>query len=183
MKEKSSEKSGAYKRVILTTLITVVVSFLAYMLFYNVIIIVLYMDVRAEDRDWSDLTYAVMIIFAIVFYFVYARRHIDSSGIGITGGSFDIKEAVTDFYHADGKTFMIVYGVLAVLYEVSCLIAALSGKVNILILVFSFLFPAADLIKVPVLRTAVAYAVAIMSVFAVVVYRKYKLHKYWAKGI
>lgn len=185
MTEKSipTNNNGSYKRVIISTLITVAISFAAYLLLYNVIIMALFMDVREEDRNWTRLAYAVIVLFALVFHFVYARSHIDSNGIGIVGGGFDVKEAVTEFYLADGKAFMIVYGVLAVLYEVFYIIAALSGKMNIVLLALSFLFPAADIIPIPVLRTVVAYTVTVISIFAVVALRKYKIQKYWEKGI
>ncbi len=178
----NTKKNGSYKRAILTTVLTLIASIVLYTLLYNFIIMILYMDVREEDRNWTDLSYAIIVIYALVFHFVYARRHINSSGIGITGGGFDIKEAVTEFYHADGKAFLMVYGVLAVVFEVSFIIAVSTGTPNNVFALLIYLFPAANFIRIPVIRSIFGYAVLVASVFAVVAFRRYKIQKYWEKG-
>ncbi len=115
------------------------------------------------------------LAFQIPFYFLYTVKESNYRKVK-SAQTFDIKEDFLDFVKGDGKTLMIVFGVLAVVMELSLLIG-IPPVSTALLMTFSFCYS----VTIPILRIVVAYALTVGTTLLTSVYRHYKEFEYWNK--
>ena len=119
------------------------------------------------------------LIYAFVFYKVHGHRR-DSSYFPQENKFSFIKEAVA-FWKEEMKYYLIVFGVLAAVCEISLFIRPLPitfiGKNNIVTFICMFFFPFYGTVNVPVLRSVLNIAWALCVVLICAVIKSYRGHR------
>ena len=166
--------------MIVGTLKAEIVAFGLYILAVIPINLFVYHEDYQSERDFTPVYFIMVFIYAIAFYLMYAKKNVenDEVGEGTSGEKFDLWADVIGYIRGDGKYLFIIYGVLAVVFEV-CYIFAGGQSFAAL---FAFNFPLAAAIPVPILRTAVSYILLMVLLLAAVEYARYKKYKYWHSG-
>lgn len=119
------------------------------------------------------------LIYAFVFYKVHGHRR-DSSYFPQEKKFSFIKEAVA-FWKEEMIYYLIVFGVLAAVCEISLFIRPLPitfiGKNNIVTFICMFVFPFYGTVNVPVLRSVLNIAWALCVVLICAVIKSYRGHR------
>lgn len=119
------------------------------------------------------------LIYAFVFYKVHGHRR-DSSYFPQENKFSFIKEAVA-FWKEEMIYYLIVFGVLAAVCEISLFIRPLPitfiGKNNIVTFICMFFFPFYGTVNVPVLRSVLNIAWALCVVLICAVIKSYRGHR------
>lgn len=119
------------------------------------------------------------LIYAFVFYKVHGHRR-DSSYFPQENKFSFIKEAVA-FWKEEMIYYLIVFGVLAAVCEISLFIRPLPitfiGKNNIVTFICMFFFPFYGTVNVPVLRSILNIAWALCVVLICAVIKSYRGHR------
>ena len=151
-------------------------SFVFYLLSSVFIQIVFYSDVPAgEKRDFTPVYVCMIFIYALANYFGYVRKNCETYEENMKD-TFSFKECLTDYIRDEGKYLFIIYGVLAVIFEICRHILPMPNIPGAALL---FLFPLAEIIRIPILDMIAAYIVTMVTVLAVSVYARYRVYKHW----
>lgn len=171
----SKENKNLISRVLLGTITTILIAFVIYIASSMFLALIFYSDSPAGTRDFTPIHLTMPVILGLAYYLAYLGKYSEELFVG-KDGEFSIKGALTDFVKADGKYLLILYGALAILCEI-----ALWFHIVPISTALYPCFSIASVIKIPILRVAVAYAVIMAVIFAATVIKHYRQHKYWAK--
>ena len=126
-------------------------------------------------RDFTIDYFIMLILYVLANYIVYIRKSVDGSKL-TTGEKFDLKSDIIAYVSSDeGKLLLIIYGILAVVFEALEIFAGYQSPSVLLI----FCFPIAAVIPVPVIRTIIAYIVTMALLLLATEYKRYRTYKYW----
>ena len=134
-------------------------SLVVYLVFFNLINALLYMDVPQEERNFALLYCAWAVIYAIVFYFVHIRKHSEKYVMMNQDAAFHWRSDLRAYMAGEGKQLLILYGVLAVIMEISMLAFPTRNPIGTVLLM---VFPMVGVIRIPILRCLFSWAVTVL---------------------
>ena len=123
----------------------------------------------------SVIVYAIMMIMYAVFLYrfhIYNRlstyaKHTDK---------LDLKKELIAYIHAEGKIIFIIYGIAAIVSELSALIMQNAPQNPIVFATMFCLGPWMSL-KIPVLRSVIAFTYSAAVICLLTILRSRKIHK------
>ena len=135
-----------------------------------------------EGDEKKDLRFLVAYLFmmaayAIFFYRFHEYYRLDT--YAEHGGKFDLKKELFAYIRADGKYLFIIYGICAVVTDISCVVMQYAPQNFVGLLTTFCLGPWANNIKIPVVCAVVCfvYASAVACVLALLRSRKIRLEE------
>lgn len=156
-------------------IISGLLSFGLYILSFIPINLFIYHEDYVSERDFTPIYFIMMMLYIIANYIVYIRKSTAESGVGKSESAFDIKADLLSYISGEGKYLFIIYGVLAVVFEMFYMIIGRSPITAALL----FFFPLSAVIPVPVIRTVVSYVVLMSLLMAATEFARYRKFKYW----
>ena len=120
---------------------------------------------------------ALLFIIYSIFFLLFYRRGIESTYYSHKDKFSIVNESKSFLQSTDGKANLIVYGILAIILELSLLIG--STNKNPISMVFLMFFPFATTIKVIVLRSIISFILTLITSLVAVSIRSYNNHKYY----
>ncbi len=118
----------------------------------------------------------MMFIYIIVNNLLYIKKECQESDLDVHAEKYDIKKDLINYINSDGKVLLIIYGLLAVISELSYLLG-----INFISTLLVFIFPLASVINIPIIRTIVSYIIMIAFLLLLTEYNRYKEYKTWNK--
>ena len=136
----------------------------------------------AGERDQTPYYIFLQVFYLLSFYLVHTRRQSKNEAKPLES-AFSPKENALSYLKGEGKYFLWIYAILAVVLEIVIMIGggyanaipALSPFTFICELIFPFIY----VIRVPVIRTIITYAIVAFSTVALYVFEHYRLFNYW----
>ena len=170
----SKETKKLLLRVVLGTVTTVLLAFVIYIASSLLLTLIFYHDTPAGERDFTPIHLTMPLIFGLAFYLSYLSKYSEESSN--PPNSFTVKRALAEFFRSDGKLLLVLYGILAIIFEI-----ALSFHVVPITTALYPCFSIASTLSIPILRTVIAYIITVAMIFAAAVIKHYRQYKHWAK--
>lgn len=135
-----------------------------------------------EGDDKKDLRFLAAYLFMMAAYAVFFYRFHEYNRLDTYAehtGKFDLKKELLAYIRADGKYLFIIYGICAVVTDISCVVLQYSPKNFVGLLTTFCLGPWPNNIKIPVVCAVVCfvYASAVACVLALLRSRKIRLEE------
>lgn len=171
----SKENKELSLRVLLGTLKTILLAVVIYAASSPLLVLIFYQDSPAGTRDFTPIHLIMPVIFALAYYLTYLGKYSEDLFVG-KDGEFSPKSALVDFFKADGKYLLILYGILGILCEIALWFHIVPISTSLYPC-----FSVASAVKIPILRIVAAYVVIMAMIFVTTVIKHYRQHRYWAK--
>ena len=127
-----------------------------------------------SERDMTPVYIIIFFIYLAVNYVVYIKKAVSREELDVRADKFDFAADLKKYVSGDGKYILAIYGVLAVIFEIS-LLANFMPVATALV----FMFPVGAIITVPVLRTVVSYVLLAAALLLVTEFERHRAFKYW----
>jgi len=176
MSEKKQNAQKKWKTLIWSVIKADILSLAFYLVFFNLINALLYMDVPQEERNFALLYCALAVIYAIVFYFVHIRKHSEEYVMMNQDAAFHWRSDLRAYMAGEGKQLLILYGVLAVIMEISMLAFPTRNPIGTVLLM---VFPMVGVIRIPILRCLLSWAVTVLFALLLTVWGHRRCFLYW----
>lgn len=175
----NKENHELIKKQIFGIIKSILLSYVFYIPATIIMSMIFYQDVEMGERDFTPLYLCMIFIYAIAFYLTYIRKSTSEKQIS-DAETFNWKFDLVNYIKDEGKYLMIIFGILAVILEVSYFILP-RDTVNPILIVIGFCFSLTKVIEIPILRTVLAYLVTMTLILLLTTYRHYKEYNYWSK--
>ena len=176
MSEKKQNAQKKWKTLIWSVIKADILSLAFYLVFFNLINALLYMDVPAEERNFALMYCALAVIYGVAFYFVHIRKHSEEYELMNRDGAFDWKRDLRTYMAGEGKRLLLLYGILAAVMEISMLVFPSRNPIGtVLLMIFSMV----GVVKIPVLRSLISWAVTVLICLLLTVFGHKRSHTYW----
>ena len=132
---------------------------------------------REIQPKWlrDAVTYAItMVIYAVFYYRCHMGRRMKTYGEHTE--RFDPKREVLAYLRTEGKIMLSIYGILTVVTEISCLVTQ-NAPQNPVSFVTLFCLGPFMILKIPVLRSILAFTYSAATVCLLALLRGRKIHQ------
>jgi len=122
---------------------------------------------------------AVVFLLMMVMYAVFLYRFGMSNRLDTYAkhtDKFAIKKELCAYIHAEGKIMFVIYGIAAIVTEISCLVMQKAPQNPIMFVTSFFLGPWFEL-KIPVVRSILAFSYSAMVVCLLAILRSRKIYQ------
>lgn len=170
---KNNEKKyflNVLKSIAYSLLITVPVYFIVLML----ILLVFFGD-GTSDSPVILPNLIMMAVYFVVLYFVHIKQSAEFSKIKVKDEKYNFKADILEYINTEGKYQLILYAVIAVLFELLMWRGGEGGEIAANFL--AMCVPTVWLVGVPVLRAVVGYIAGMVILFVVTLVQRYIAHK------
>ncbi len=156
---------------------------LCFFLAFNIFITAVFNGGKyAGERNQIPYYIFLQLFYFLSFYLVHTRRQSKNEAKPLVS-SFSLKDTALAYLKDEGKYFLWIYAVFAVLLEIVLLIGI--SRVNeipvlsAISFVGELIFPFVYVLRVPVIRTLFTYALVAFSTVAIHALERYRLFNYW----
>lgn len=161
---------GVLRGMALSVLITIPVGYVAYIM----AMIAFYNNAEKEPSVLLPKLIAVAVYFASLF-FVHIRQAAEFSKVNITDEKYNLRADLIEYINTEGKIWLAVYAIIAVIYEVFASVRGYAGM--ILSLLFGICTPTVWLVETPILRSIVGYVLMVVLLFGITLFFRYMAHE------
>lgn len=150
--------------------------YIASILFFNIVI---YKEDYVSERDFTIVYIFMIFFYAIANYIAYIRKQSEDAKLSVEpAASFSFKNEFLSYFKEEGKYLLAVYGLLAVVLEVSLLLGIMPVS-TVLLFPFPLIGIFVDKLPIPIVRSVAAYAVTVLLLLALTVLEHYRVYKHW----
>lgn len=150
-----------------------------YLLTANFLAAIFYHDTVGQ-RDFTPIYLSFIVIYSIAINFTYIRKE-SNEYYETTAEKFNWQRDMTEYLKAEGKYVLLIYGILAVVMEIGYWMFA-DAIPNPVEMCLMFCFPLPLVIRIPILRTVLAYMLTIIIHLLLTEWNHYRMYQYWKQG-
>ena len=168
-----------YLRLMLDLLKTIGVSFVIFFLSVNLIRACLEGN---NDKSVQNIVLGVLFhpFFAVSFYLMHAKKTAEDYSLVMGEEKYSFITDIKQTMQSEGKTLLILYGILAVIFAISGLIPVEGG--NFVLTVLSFIFPIYFIIQNSIIAAIFGWMITSLISILVIAYSHKRLHTLKEKG-
>ncbi len=168
-----------YLRLMLDLLKTIGISFVIFFLSVNLIRACLEGN---NDKYVQDVVLGVLFhpFFAVSFYLMHAKKSAEDYSLIMSEERYSLVTDIKKIMKGEGKTLLILYGILAVIFAISGLIPVEGG--NFVLTILSFIFPIYFIIQNTIPAAILGWIITSMISILVIAYSHKRVHTLKEKG-
>lgn len=141
----------------------------------SILIVAVLMEIENQTLRNAALFVLLMIVYALFLYRFYMHNRLDTYAEHTD--KFDIKKELFSYIHSEGKIMFIIYGIAALVAEISYFVMPNPNTPNYVMTSTLFFLGPWMAMKIPVLRTVIAFVYSASLVCALAVLKSRKIHR------
>lgn len=160
---------GALRGIALSALITIPFGYVAY-----IMAMITFYDNAEKEPSLLLPKIIVIAVYFVAMFFVHIRQAAEFSKVKVAGEKYNFSADLREYINTEGKYQLIIYAIIAVIYEVFASVVGYTGM--ILSLLFGICAPTVWLMDIPILRSIVGYVLMVVILFSIVLVARYTAH-------
>ena len=150
--------------------------YIASIIFFNIVV---YKEDYVSERDFTPIYIGMIVFYVVANYMMYIRKQSENQKLSVEpAASFSLKKDFVSYFKSEGKYLLAVYGLLAVVLEVSLLLNIMPVS-TVLLFPFPLIGIFVDKLPIPIVRSVAAYVLTMGLLLALTVLEHYRVYKHW----